>query len=71
MTTPLFKEALIESKKLKEVAESSALNSLLEGMSPNIKSLIDREIDAALINEAEEPALDPLYGYGPIGSSSQ
>jgi len=68
MTTPLFKEALIESKKLKEVAESSALNSLLEGMSPNIKSLIDREIDAALINEAEEPALDPNMDMDPLAA---
>ena len=54
MSTPLFQEALIEAKKLREAATIEAKNAVMESISPVIKQMIDREINVIL--EQEEPA---------------
>ena len=54
MSTPLFQEALIEAKKLREAAASEAKNAVLEAVSPLIKQMIDKEI-SGFIMEQEEP----------------
>ena len=59
MSTPLFQEALIEAKKLREAAANEAKNAVLEAVSPMIKQMIDREI-SGIILEQEEPAVDAL-----------
>lgn len=71
MTTPLFKEALIETKQLRDAALQEAQNSVLERISPTIKSLIDREINASFINEAdesEELPSDPNMDMDPLAA---
>lgn len=55
MSTPLFQEALIEAKKLREAAATEAKNAVLEAVSPLIKQMIDKEI-SGFIMEQEEPA---------------
>jgi hypothetical protein len=55
MSTPLFQEALIEAKKLREAAANEAKNAVLEAVSPMIKQMIDREISGVIL-EQEEPA---------------
>ena len=57
MTTPLFQEALIEAKKLREAAANEAKAAVLEAVSPLIKQMIDREISGVIL-EQEEPAVD-------------
>ena len=59
MTTPLFQEALIEAKKLREAAAAEAKNAVLEAVSPMIKQMIDREISGVIL-EQEEPPADAL-----------
>ena len=54
MSTPLFQEALIEAKKLREAAATEAKNAVLEAVSPLIKQMIDKEI-SGFIMEQEEP----------------
>ena len=54
MTTPLFQEALIEAKKLREAAANEAKNAVLEAVSPLIKQMIDKEISGVIL-EQEEP----------------
>jgi hypothetical protein len=46
----LLKEALIEAKKLKEIAEEEAKKSLIEAMSPYIKNIISKQINEATDN---------------------
>ena len=59
MTTPLFKEALIESKRLREIASEEAKQAVLESISPLIKQMLDKEIaGVGLLFEEEET--DPL-----------
>ena len=57
MSTPLFQEALIEAKKLREAAAVEAKNAVLEAVSPMIKQMIDREISGVIL-EQEEPVAD-------------
>lgn len=57
MSTPLFQEALIEAKKLREAAAAEAKNAVLEAVSPMIKQMIDREISGVIL-EQEEPVAD-------------
>lgn len=62
MTTPLFKEALLEAKRLREAAAEEAKQAVLERVSPMIKQMLDKEIAGAnignLFMEADEP-IDP------------
>ena len=55
MSTPIFQEALIEAKKLREAATAEAKNAVLEAVSPLIKQMIDKEI-SGIITEADEPS---------------
>ena len=48
MSTPLFQEALIEAKKLREAATIEAKNAVMESISPVIKQMIDRDINVIL-----------------------
>ena len=64
MSTPLFQEALIEAKKLREAAANEAKNAVLEAVSPIIKQMIDREISGVIL-EQEEPAIDPTTEMPP------
>lgn len=50
MSTNLYNEAIVEAKKLREVAENNAKNAILEAVTPKLKSMIDNLI----LNEAEE-----------------
>lgn len=43
MTSELFKEAIIEARKLKEVAEIDARNKVIEAVTPIIKKMIAKE----------------------------
>ncbi len=67
MTTPLFKEALIESKKLRALATEEARNAVLESINPIIKEMLDRVVDGtSLLEDAtEEPLPDPIAGALP------
>ena len=58
MTTPLFQEALIEAKKLREAAANEAKNAVLEAVSPLIKQMIDKEISGVILEQEEPPAMD-------------
>lgn len=59
MSTPIYQEALIEAKKLREAATAEAKNAVLEAVSPIIKQMIDREIASVdVILEQQEPAAD-------------
>lgn len=61
MTTELFKEALIEARKLKEVAEIDAKNKVIEAVTPIIKKMIAKEAaytDRFLFGE-EDAAMEP------------
>lgn len=53
-TTPLFQEALIEARKLREAATAEAKAAVLEAVAPVIKQMIDKEI-SGIILEQEEP----------------
>lgn len=59
MSTPIYQEALIEAKKLREAATAEAKNAVLEAVSPIIKQMIDREIASVdVILEQQEPTAD-------------
>jgi hypothetical protein len=51
MSKELYKEALADAKRLRDIATKDAENALLEALAPRIKSLIDEQI----LNEAELP----------------
>jgi len=79
MTTPLFKEALIESKKLREAALEEAKQAVLESISPMIKSILDREIaggGSVLLVEQDETlptavdATPPPVATAPVAPSA-
>lgn len=66
MSTPLFKEALIESKKLREAALEEAKQAVLDGITPMIKQILDKEISGGgsggltlLEQQEEEETLPP------------
>jgi hypothetical protein len=50
MSKELYKEALADAKRLRDIATKDAENALLEALAPRIKSLIDEQI----LNEAEQ-----------------
>lgn len=71
MTTELFKEAIIEAKKLKEVAEIDARNRVIEAVTPIIKKMIAKEsanTQQFLFGEDEVPP--ELSGNPMMGSAS-
>jgi hypothetical protein len=53
MSTPMFQEALIEAKKLRDVAAIEAKNAVLEAVSPLIKQMIDQEISGIIVEQDE------------------
>ena len=55
MSTPLYQEALIEAKKLREAAASEAKNAVLEAVQPLIKQMIDKEISGIILEQEEPP----------------
>ena len=40
----LFKDALDDAKKLREIAEQNATNKIIEAVAPRIKALIENEL---------------------------
>lgn len=66
--TDLYKEALAEAKKLRELAELDAKNSIIEAIAPHIKNIISKEtallskdfifeqIDNMSLDDSEEPS---------------
>ena len=62
MSTPLFQEALIEAKKLREAAANEAKNAVLEAVSPIIKQMIDREISGVILEQEEPTAPEMAAG---------
>lgn len=66
-TTPAFQQALLEVKKIKELATEEAKRALIEELTPAIKKEIERGIQVgALLFEEEDPMLNldstPLPG---------
>lgn len=60
-TTPLYQEAVLEVKKLREVARKEAEKSIIEELNPLITKMIDREMDGSFLFEQDEPVEpDPL-----------
>jgi len=57
MSTPLYQEALIEAKKLRDAATVEAKNAVLEAVSPLIKQMIDKEI-SGIILEQDDSSLE-------------
>lgn len=55
MSTPLYQEALIEAKKLREAAAAEAKNAVLEAVQPLIKQMIDKEISGIILEQEETP----------------
>lgn len=71
MTTPLYKEALIESQKLRQLAIEEAKQAVLDSITPHIKSILEKEISGPssnLFEEEELPAdgLDPMAQANPL-----
>lgn len=71
MTTPLYKEALIESQKLRQLAIEEAKQAVLDSITPHIKSILEKEISGPssnLFEEEELPAdgLDPMAQPNPL-----
>lgn len=75
--TDLYKEALLEAKKIKELAEEDAKKSIMEAISPYIKDIISKKINESsehdFLFHEEEETLDTLdtageeLSAGPMG----
>lgn len=65
--TELFKEAIIEARKLKEVAELDARNKVIEAVTPIIKRMIAKESSTQkfLFGEDDLPMEDPMMSAEP------
>ena len=62
MTTPLYKEALIESQKLRELAIEEAKQAVLNSITPQIKLILEKEIsgtETGLFEEELPPVEEP------------
>jgi len=69
--TDLYKEAILEAKKLKEIAEEDAKKSIIEAISPYIKRVITKQISESggtggggdigsfFLEQDEDPLADP------------
>lgn len=61
MTKQLYDEALVDAKKLREVAEDNAKHALIEAVIPRIRDLIEREMMSEDFGSLDdEPNVDPL-----------
>ena len=58
----IYKEALSDAKKLREIAEQNAKNKIIEAVAPRIKQLIEAEL---MDDEAEE-LMDELEFFEPV-----
>jgi len=58
----IYKEALSDAKKLREIAEQNAKNKIIEAVAPRIKQLIEAEL---MDDEAEE-LVDELEFFEPV-----
>jgi hypothetical protein len=60
--TPLYQEALVEVKKLKELAKQEAEKTILEKFSPMVDQMIDRELSGlpVLLEQDEDNAVPPM-----------
>lgn len=75
----LYKEALMDAKKIKEVAEIDAKNRIMEQLSPVVKDMISKEIKKNLVTEnffTEQdddsvPLEDPAQAMAPTSDPSQ
>ena len=54
----LYKEALADAAKIREIAEQDARNTILEKISPYIKQMIAKESSSFLLTEQEELAMN-------------
>lgn len=66
--TELFKEAIIEARKLKEVAELDARNKVIEAVTPIIKKMIAKESadhQRFLFGEDDLPTEEPVLDVAP------
>lgn len=68
----IYEEALVDAKKLKEVAENEAKNAILEAIAPRIKQMISREaagLSSPLFEQEEEQLpQDPALAGLPVSS---
>ena len=59
MPSDIYKEALADAKKLREVAEADARNRLIEKVSPLISEMVTKKIkESSLTNRKTMPILD-------------
>lgn len=66
----LYKEAILEAKKLREVAETDARNKIIEAVSPIIKKMITKEAAEASKFLFGEEDIDPGMISDPMGGTS-
>lgn len=61
----LYKEAIADARKLREVAEQNAKNRIIEAVTPKLRALIERSI-----NEGDEELVDDLEGTDLLDAES-
>lgn len=61
----IYKEAILEAKKLREAAEADAMNKIIENFSPHVKKMIGATISGKTLFE-QDAAAGPA---GPAGTS--
>ena len=54
MTSNLYKQAIADAKKLREIAEQNAKNAIIESITPKIRELIESQI----MEEIDDPSPD-------------
>lgn len=64
----LYKEALADAAKIREIAEQDARNTILEKISPYIKQMIAKEASDSFLLEQEETELAPEAEVAPVAS---
>lgn len=73
----MYKEALMDAKKLREVAMIDAKNRIIEKVSPFVQEMINKEIKTNYLNESifveqedmpEDQPADPAGGLGDAGA---
>lgn len=73
----LYKEALLDAKRLKEVAEIDAKNRIMERISPVVKEMISKEIRKGLVTEnffteqEEEETAPGMPGIEEVGETEE
>jgi len=66
----LYKEALADAAKIREIAEQDARNSILEKISPYIKQMIAKEASNSFLLEQEETETLPVSSVEPAPVAS-